>query len=77
MDALGVGDQVKTDISADGQDQYSPVISMMHVNRKEEWTYLQIFMEDASDVPLEVTEDHLIYLSNDKIVPKIFRSVIF
>jgi hypothetical protein len=68
MDALEIGDQVKTGVSPDGHDEYSPVISMMHMDPHAELKYIQIFMDDASDLPLEVSEDHFVYLSNDKIV---------
>jgi hypothetical protein len=43
MDALKIGDFVKTGSTQDGKSEYSPVISFMHVDPRAEVEYRQIY----------------------------------
>jgi hypothetical protein len=68
LDSINIGDRVKTGVTQDGQIRYSPIISWMHRNRDVELKYLQIFTNTAPHEPLEISDDHFLYLHNNKVV---------
>jgi hypothetical protein len=56
-------------VTPDGQSQYSPIISFVHVDPHAEVEYLQIYTSfTATAVPLEISGDHFLYLYDDKVV---------
>jgi hypothetical protein len=68
IDSLEIGDYVKTGVTRDGTTQYSPVISFMHVDPRVEVEYRQIFTNISPTLPLEISDDHLLYLHDDKVI---------
>jgi hypothetical protein len=62
MDQLQTGDYVKA-----GNDRFSRVYSFSHLDMSMEATFLQIHMEQL-DQPLEVSPDHIVYVSGGKTV---------
>jgi hypothetical protein len=62
--SLEVGDYVKTETRHDDQRQFSRVLSFMHVDDSKEVEYIQIYTDVDPAIPLEVSSDHLLYLSN-------------
>jgi hypothetical protein len=68
MDALQTGDLVKTGINEDGKSQNLPVISSMHMNPHAEVEFRQIYSNVSPTVPLEISNDHFLYLHDDKVV---------
>jgi hypothetical protein len=62
MDQLQIGDYVKA-----GNDRFSRVYSFSHLDKSAEATFLQIHT-DQLDQPLEVSPDHIVYVSGGKAV---------
>jgi hypothetical protein len=58
MDTLQIGDFARA-----GKDQFSRVISFIHLDRDLKTEYLQIHA-DGLQMPLEVSPDHLVFLKN-------------
>jgi hypothetical protein len=62
MDQLQIGDYVKA-----GNNRFSRVYSFSHLDTSVESTFLQIHMKQL-DQPLEVSLDHIVYVSGGKAV---------
>jgi hypothetical protein len=62
MDQLHIGDYVKA-----GNDRFSRVYSFSHLDKSAEATFMQIHMEQL-DQPLEVSPDHIVYVTGGKAV---------
>jgi hypothetical protein len=65
MDALTIGDQVRV-----GENQYEPVYGFAHREEKTMATFIQVYVEgheDDASPPLEMTEDHMLFVNQDYI----------
>jgi hypothetical protein len=63
MKSLEIGDYVQTSIQRD--DKFSRVLSFLHLDQEAEVDYLQIHV-DTSDVPLEITPDHYLFVNDHR-----------
>jgi hypothetical protein len=68
LDSIKIGDCVKTGVTHDGHAEFSRVISSMHVDHHAEVKYRQIFTSFSPTMPLEISDDHFLYLHDDKVV---------
>jgi hypothetical protein len=63
MDTLRIGDFVRV-----ADHQFSQIYSFSHIDKELVAEYLQFFSGNAHNEPLEVTPDHMIYVSKGQIV---------
>lgn len=60
MRDLQVGDKVLT-----GNNQYQPVYAFGHYHETQEQEFLRIYTQANANTPLEMTRDHVIFVSNN------------
>jgi hypothetical protein len=63
MDTVRIGDFVRV-----ADNQFSQIYSFGHLDKEMVAEYLQIFSGNAHDAPLEVTRNHMVYVSTGQIV---------